>query len=85
MADRRQLAEQIPTGLDIILDRVVCVGNESELSDCASNEFGNALGCMCSDNYQRSFCVIWCNKMTRLYQNSLKLCKSALIYAVRIT
>ena len=45
MADRRQLAEQIPTGLDIILDRVVCVGNESELSDCASNEFGNELNC----------------------------------------
>ena len=65
MADRRQLAEQIPTGLDIILDRVMCVGNESELSECARNELGNALGCrrheaaaclcisgMCSDMYR---------------------------------
>ena len=45
MADTRELAEQIPTGLDIILDRVVCVGNESELSECARDDFGNELGC----------------------------------------
>ena len=63
VADRRQLAEEIPIGLDIILDQVVCVGNEPELSDCTRNDFGNALGCrrheaaaclcidgMCSDN-----------------------------------
>ena len=45
MADRRELVEPIPADLDIILDQVMCVGNESELSECARNEFGNALGC----------------------------------------
>ena len=65
MADTRELVDPIPTGLDIILNQVVCFGNESELSDCPRNEFGNALGCrrdeaaaclciddMCSDNHQ---------------------------------
>ena len=86
MLERRELMEPIPTGLDIILDQVECVGNESELSECAHNEFGNELNCdvneatgclcfdgTCSDNYQGSFCVIWCNKMTRLYRFTLKI------------
>ena len=45
MANTRELVDPIPTGLDIILDQVVCVGNEPELSECPRNDFGNALGC----------------------------------------
>ena len=57
MPDRRELVDPIPADLDIILDQVMCVGNEAELSECARDEFGNdrncrmdeAAACLCID------------------------------------
>ena len=46
MPDRRELVDPIPADLDIILDQVMCVGNEAELSECARDEFGNARNCL---------------------------------------